>query len=89
MTDTDSDDYPAERFVPTRTFRKSTKLEIGLVIILLGQFGSGVWWARGVSSQLDTLEKAIALYDPGANAVLQYRVTQLERELAAVRAMRR
>lgn len=85
MTDTDSEDYPADRFVRPQTIRKSTKLEIGLALMLLGQFGGAVWWARGVSSQLDTLTKAIALYDPGANAVLNYRVQQLERELTTLR----
>ena len=89
-TETDGEDYPARRF--DRTIRKSTKLEIGFAITLAGALVSAVWWARGVSSQLDTLTQAVAKYDPGANAVLVYRVEQLEAtvisqrlELAALR----
>jgi hypothetical protein len=82
MTDTESEDYPAARFTEGRAIRKSTKLEIGLALLLAGQFGGAVWWARGVSSQLDTLTQAVAKYDPGQNAVLVYRVEQLERTIA-------
>jgi hypothetical protein len=78
MTETDSEDYAAERFQEVRAIRKSTKLEIGLALLLAGQFGGAVWWARGVSGQLDTLTQAVAKYDPGANAVLVYRVERLE-----------
>jgi hypothetical protein len=83
MTETDSEDYPAERF--DRAIRKSTKLEIGLVIMLASGLVSAVWWARGISSDLKTLTEAVAQYDPGANAVLVYRVTQLEEALLSAR----
>lgn len=76
--DTDDDDDLSVRSVSQRMIRKTTKLEIGLVILLAGQFGAAIWWARGVTSQLDTLTQAIAKYDAGANAVLEYRVRQLE-----------
>jgi hypothetical protein len=86
MTDTESEDYPAERF--TRTLRKSTKIEIALAFMIASGIISAAWWARGVSGQLDTLTQAVAKYDPGANAVLTYRVQQLELELAALRSRR-
>jgi hypothetical protein len=68
------------------TLRKTTKLEIGLVVLLLSQMGGAIWWARGVSAQLDTLTAAISKYDVGANAVLTYRVQQLEVRIAVLEA---
>jgi hypothetical protein len=76
---TDTENPPMTADNSDRAIRKSTKLEIGLALLLAGQFGGAVWWARGVSGQLDTLTQAVAKYDPGANAVLVYRVEQLER----------
>jgi hypothetical protein len=78
MTETDGEDYPAQRF--RRTLRKSTKLEIGLAITLFLQFGGFVWWAATLnasvgqlSTQLTDLRSSVA-----DAAVMRYRVQQLE-----------
>ena len=34
---------------------EGTPVRIGLVILFLGVFGSGVWWASGISSKLDSI----------------------------------
>ena len=34
---------------------EATPVRIGLVILFLGVFGSGVWWASSVNSKLDSI----------------------------------
>ncbi len=34
---------------------EATPVRIGLVILFLGAFGSGVWWAASINSKLDSI----------------------------------
>jgi hypothetical protein len=83
VTETDSEDYPAGRF--DNTIRKSSRIEIALAVMIASGIIGAAWWARGVSGQLDMLTQAVAQYDPGKNAVLVYRVEQLEATVLAQR----
>jgi hypothetical protein len=38
-----------------RAISEATPIRIGLVILFLGVFGSGVWWASSVNSKLDSI----------------------------------
>jgi hypothetical protein len=87
IEETDGEDFPARRFSGgSRILRKSTKLEIGLALVLGSVLVSAIWWARGVSSQLDTVTEAISKYDPSAIAVLSYRVQQAEYRIEQLNA---
>lgn len=34
---------------------EATPIRIGLVILFLGAFGSGVWWAASINTKLDSI----------------------------------
>ena len=38
-----------------KTISEATPVRVGLVILLLGAFGSGVWWAASINSKLDSI----------------------------------
>ena len=84
----DSDDFPAQRFASTRTLRKSTKLEIGLVVTLFVQFGGFVWWAATLNASVTQLSRqVIELRESVADAaVMRYRVQQAEQRMDRLEA---
>jgi hypothetical protein len=80
LTDDVAEDFPAERFRTHRSLRKTTKLEIGLVITLFIQFGGFVWWAATLNSSVAQLSTQLTdLRSSVADAaVMRYRVQQVE-----------
>lgn len=35
-----------------------TTAVVGMILVILGQFGVSIWWASGMASRVDTLEHA-------------------------------
>jgi hypothetical protein len=96
MTDTDSEDYPAERF-GGHTLRRTTKLELGLAggmaMVLVAVVAFGITLRETVDDMKSDLADAlidlrVIKQQAPDLAVLRYRVEQLERDLSGVRARR-
>jgi hypothetical protein len=87
MIDTESEDYPAERF--GQTLRRTTKLELGLAggmaMVLVAVVAFGITLRETVDDMKSDLEDAlidlrVIKQQAPDLAVLRYRVEQLELE---------
>lgn len=60
---------------------EATPVRIGLVILFLFSFGSGIWWAAGISTKLDSI---IANQQTVGNNITEMKTSEasMEKEVA-------